>query len=113
MKKQQPDANTGAGHKEMCCKLTSDEFRQRKSTVLADLKKQVLGKKELENGFSYKFKGSDQMIDELIHFIKTERVCCDFFEFNLSVTGGPDMPVWLAITGKKDVKSFISQEIEL
>lgn len=107
------DANVGAEQKEMCCKLTSREFQERKATVIASLKKQVIGKKELENGFSYKFKGSDETIDELIHFIKTERICCDFFEFNLSVNGDPDKSVWLTITGKKGAKDFISEEMDL
>lgn len=41
----------------------------------------------MKNGYAYKFTGSDKMVDELTAFIKTERQCCDFFTFNLSVTG--------------------------
>lgn len=96
----------------MTCKLTSPELRERKATVLANLKKQVIERKELPNGFSYKFTGTDGMVDELATFIKTERQCCDFFEFGLSIKGDASA-VWLTITGEKGVKDFIKTELEM
>ncbi|WP_344977595.1 hypothetical protein [Compostibacter hankyongensis] len=102
-----------AGPTSLSCKLTTPELRQRKKTVIASLKKQVLEKRELENGFSYRFTGADAMVNELAEFIKTERICCDFFEFSLSVSGRPDNPLWLTITGPEGVKDFIAREIGL
>src|SRR4051812_1146362 len=67
----------------LTCKLTTPELRKRKETVIASLKKQMLQKKELKNGYAYKFAGTDKIIDELAEFVKTERACCDFFVFNL------------------------------
>jgi len=64
--------------KELTCKLTSPELRQRKATVLASLQKKILEKKGLFHGFAYRFPGNDAVLDELIAFIKTERICCDF-----------------------------------
>lgn len=64
---------------ELSCKLSTPELKQRKATVLANLRKQVIEKKELANGYAFKFSGSDKTVDELIEFIKTERECCDFF----------------------------------
>lgn len=98
--------------KEMTCKLTSPELHKRKETVLADLRKQVIEKKELDNGYAFKFKGSDAMIDQLNEFIKTERQCCDFFTFHLSIAGDQS-EVWLELTGAKGVKDFIKTELEL
>ncbi|WP_276484809.1 hypothetical protein [Paraflavitalea pollutisoli] len=98
--------------KEMTCKLTSLELRQRKATVIASLKKQIVERKELSNGFSYKFKGTDSVIDELTMFIKTERQCCDFFEFGLSVKGDGST-AWLTITGEQGVKDFITTELDM
>jgi hypothetical protein len=72
---------------DLTCKLTTPELRKRKETVIASLKKQMLQKKELKNGFAYKFTGSDKMVDELAEFVKTERACCNFFVFNLSISG--------------------------
>lgn len=112
-RKQSDAMSTGQEVKEMSCKLTTPELRQRKETVIDSLKKLLIGKKELENGFSYQFNGSDTVIDELAEFIKAERLCCDFFEFDLTVSGEADKPLWLAITGPKGVKEFISSEIGL
>lgn len=96
----------------LSCKLTSKEMKQRKATVLASLKKQMLEKKELPEGYSYKFNGSDAMIDELTEFIKSERQCCDFFTFNLSIAGN-GKEAWLQITGPDGAKDFITSELEL
>ena len=97
---------------ELTCKLTTPELRERKATVIASLKKQMLGKKELKNGFAYKFNGSDTMVDELATFVKTERACCDFFIFNLSISGDKS-EAWLEITGPKGAKDFIKTELDL
>jgi len=94
------------------CKLTTPELRERKATIIASLKKQMLKKKDLKNGFAYKFSGSDAMVDELTMFVKTERACCDFFIFNLSISGDKS-EAWLEITGRKGVKDFIKTELDL
>ena len=98
--------------KNLTCKLTTRELQERRETVLAGLRKQVLEKKELENGYAFRFTGSDKMIDELTEFAKSERQCCDFFTFNLSITGDTSS-VWFAITGPKEAKEFIQTEMEL
>jgi len=97
---------------ELTCKLTTPELRERKATVIASLKKLMLEKKELKNGFAYKFNGSDTMVDELTTFVKTERACCDFFIFNLSISGDKS-EAWLEITGPKGAKDFIKTELDL
>lgn len=98
--------------RELSCKLTTIEIRERKSTVLASLKKEILRKRELKKGFAYRFPGSDSIIDELAAFVKTERACCDFFNFNLSISGDKS-EAWLKITGPKGVKDFIETELQL
>lgn len=95
----------------MVCSLTTPEMQKRKETVLADLKKAVLEKRELTNGYSYRFNASDEMIDKLTEFIKTERSCCGFFNFSIQVNN--DDNAWLEITGEEGVKDFITAELEL
>ena len=97
---------------ELTCKLTMPELKQRKETVIKSLKSQILMKKELKNGYSYKFGGTDKMIDELAEFVKTERMCCSFFTFNLSFCGDKSEAI-LEITGPKGAKEFIKTELEL
>lgn len=98
--------------KVIACKLTSPELQQRKEEVLAALKLKVLDRQELTNGYKYKFEGSDNLLDELIVFIKSERACCDFFTFNLSISDNQSN-TWLSITGPDGAKDFIRMEMDL
>ncbi len=97
---------------ELSCKLTTPGLQKRKETVIASLKKQILEKKELKDGFAFKFSGTDEVLDELTEFIKTERVCCDFFTFDLSVSGDKS-EAWLELTGIDGAKDFITAELGL
>ena len=97
---------------ELVCNLTSPELRKRKETVLENLKRQILEKKEMSNGFAFRFPGSDVVMDELTAFIKTERECCRFFTFDLSVSGDKSK-IWLSLTGAPGVKDFITGELGL
>ena len=97
--------------KPMTCKLTSPELQKRKATVIAEIKKLIREKKELPNGYAYRFDGTDKNVNLLTDFIKTERQCCDFFIFSIDVNN--DQAAWLKITGAKGVKDFIASELEL
>jgi hypothetical protein len=52
------------------------------------------------------------IVDELATFVKTERACCDFFNFSLSISGDKT-EAWLKITGPMGAKDFIKNELEL
>jgi hypothetical protein len=97
---------------DLSCKLATPELRNRKETVLAGLKAQLVEKKELRNGYAFKFPGTDKMVDELTEFIKTERECCDFFTFGISVSGDKS-EAWLELTGPVGAKNFITSELGL
>lgn len=97
---------------ELSCKLTTQEMQKRKETVLASLKQQVKETKELPDGYAFKFDGSDKVIDELTEFIKSERHCCDFFVFNLSIAGDKS-EAWLELTGPEGAKDFVTHELGL
>jgi hypothetical protein len=88
----------------MSCKLTTPELKQRKATVITAIKGLIREKRELSNGYSYQFDGSDETIDLLTDFVKTERQCCDFFNFSIDVNN--DRTAWLKITGDEGVKNF-------
>jgi hypothetical protein len=97
---------------EISCKLSTNEMRKRRETVLADLKKEIIEKKEMKNGFAFKFAGTDENLDQLSTFIKTERACCDFFTFNLSVSGDKS-EIWMELIGPDGTKDMIKDELEL
>lgn len=96
----------------MVCKHTTAELDQRKQTVLASLKTQFLERKELEDGYAFRFVGTDAVLDELNAFIQSERQCCPFFTFGLTVSGEP-AAAWLALTGPEGVKEVIREELGL
>ena len=98
--------------KTFTCKLTTPELQQRKKTVIAELKSLVIERTEIPSGMKFKFAGSDKTLDLLINFIKTERLCCDFFQFTLSV-GDEKSFAWFELTGPEGTKGFIESEIGL
>lgn len=102
-------ANTS---KVIACKLTSPEMQKRKAEVIASLKGKILSRQTLDNGYKYEFIGTDGNLDEIMTFIKTERLCCDFFTFNLSVADNKSN-ILLMITGPEGAKEFIKTELDL
>ena len=92
------------------CKLTTPELQERKKTVIAKVKKLVVQRVETTNGVVYSFKDSDSTIDLLSSFIKTERLCCSFFTFNL-IVGRSEGFVSLELSGPEGTKDFIESEI--
>lgn len=105
------DMKTIIEEAKLSCKLTTPELQQRKKTVIAELKNQVLEKVETDRGFKYKFEGSDKMLDLLNSFIKTERLCCDFFVFTLTASSDTKYS-WLELSGPERTKDFIKHEID-
>jgi hypothetical protein len=93
----------------LTCRLTSAELQKRKATVIARLQKLQREKKELANGFAYRFEGSDNNLDLLVDFVKSERQCCGFFDFAVRV--GSNQAAWLEITGPPGAKAFIQTEL--
>lgn len=93
----------------VACKLTTPELQERKRTVIATLKSFVLEKVETKHGIQYKFEGTDHLIDLVSSFIKTERLCCDFFDFTMSIRA--DGSLWLELSGPEGTKQFINSEI--
>lgn len=93
------------------CKLTTPELQQRKKTVIAELKGLLLERTETLKGVKYKFENSDKMIDLVANFIKTERMCCSFFDFNLFVSADNGF-MWLELSGPEGTKQFIKDEID-
>jgi 23S rRNA pseudoU1915 N3-methylase RlmH len=94
----------------LTCKLTTPELQERKRTVIAELKMLVKERKEETNAFRYKFESTDKNIDLVSSFIKTERLCCDFFTFDLSVESDSEF-MWLKLSGPEGVTEFIAEEI--
>ena len=94
--------------KTLSCKLTTPELQKRRNTVIRELKKLIRGKKELAAGLEFTFQGQDEVLDKLIDFVKTERICCDFLSFRLSIA---DDTATLEITGPEGTREFLESEV--
>jgi hypothetical protein len=69
-----------------------------------------LTRKELYNGFTYTFESSDAVLDMINDFVKSERLCCPFFTFQITIE---ETVTLLTITGPNDAKAFLTEEIDL
>jgi hypothetical protein len=94
----------------LTCSLTSLEFQKRKATIIAELKQLVVERKDILNGMSYKFESRDETLDKLNVFIKAERMCCQFFTFQLTIQKRDTL---LSITGPEGANDFLRHEVEL
>ena len=102
--------NIKPGSRDVACKLTAPELQERKRIVIAELKQLLLEKKEIDRGIRYKFDSTDKMLDLISSFIKTERMCCDFFDFTITVEAETGF-MWLELSGPKGTKEFVNEEI--
>jgi len=98
-----------AQKKVLACKLTSPELQKRKEEVISVLKEKVIEKVELENGYKYRFANTKLMKLQINSFIKSEKSCCDFFEFEFTEFGSN---LWLKMTGPEGVKDFMKEELD-
>mgnify|MGYP000877934881 CR=1 FL=1 len=104
--------NVANTEKEIACKLTSPELQARKAGAVAERRKKILETVETQNGYAFRFAGSDETLGQLMVFVQSERQCCNFFTFKLGIQD-IESPIWLEISGTADAKSFIKNELEL
>ncbi|HEX4886668.1 MAG TPA: hypothetical protein VFV37_01365 [Luteibaculaceae bacterium] len=97
---------------EASCKLPPKEMQERKERVLPWLKQAMQEKKSLDDGYAFRFKGDDSTLVKLVDFVASERRCCDFFVYNLSISGDQS-EIWLEMRGDADAKAFIDNELNL
>ncbi len=95
---------------DISCSLTNSELRKRKLTVIAELVKEMIRTEEMDNGYCYSFSYSEDILFKLAEFIKLEKECCPFFNFNLSILGNT---ITLSLTGDEGTKEFIKYELEM
>ncbi|HVQ36781.1 MAG TPA: hypothetical protein VMS31_04585 [Pyrinomonadaceae bacterium] len=92
----------------IACILSDAELRQRRETILQKVRGAASAVQELESGYAYQFPASGVKIAELAHLIETERQCCPFLKFQLTIEPG-EGPMQLEITGPAGTKEFLSQ----
>ena len=90
----------------IACSLTTPELQERRSTVLQKVRRAVIDTKELEDGYSYTFPSTSELLGELAGLVELERQCCPFLRFRITVApdGGP---LLLEMTGPEGTKDFL------
>ena len=96
---------------QLVCKLTTPELQKRRLTVIEDLKKVLLKKDVLADGLAFTFPSNDAILVQLIEFIKSERLCCDFLSFKLNIAANTPEVVTLEITGPAGTQEFLEHEV--
>jgi hypothetical protein len=96
----------------LACKLSTPEFRKRRATIIAHLQSQIIATEELANGYRFSLTANDETIDEVSAFLKTERECCEFFSFSVSLPSG-SATLQLEMTGPSGTKEFIRNDLGL
>ncbi len=86
------------------CTLTSEELRERRTTLLDRVGRAVQERQEREQGFAYRF--APDAFDDLVQVIRLERQCCAFLRFSLTAEPG-NGPLWLEVTGPVGTKDFL------
>lgn len=91
----------------IACTLTEPDLKDRRNTVLQKIVPSILERRELEDGFAYRFPTEDDWLVGLNEFIRYERQCCPFLRFVLIVE--PDNgPLWLELRGPASTKEFLA-----
>jgi rhodanese-related sulfurtransferase len=95
----------------VACSLCSSELAKRSEALRRELFGSVEERRELPDGFAYRFPGSDEFKDKLLAFAADERTCCAFFRIELAFKPGLG-PIWLTLRGPEGAKDFIRQTFD-
>ena len=66
--------------------------------------------KELANGYAFRLSADSQTILLAAEWITFERRCCPFFNFALDIES-EKQSLWLNVTGREGVKTFMQMEL--
>jgi hypothetical protein len=70
----------------------------------------VLEVRAVTNGFALGLPLDTVMLHTVADYIANERLCCPFFDFNLSIEAGARQ-LWLTLSGGQGVKEFLQAEL--
>ena len=71
----------------------------------------VQGVREVQNGYEFTFPGETEFISRVAEFISSERACCPFLKFSLTVFS-EEAPITLSLTGPAGTQEFLRIEFD-
>jgi hypothetical protein len=90
----------------VACDLPDDALAERLGEIEEDIWTSVQERRELPDGYEFRFPATDEWAERLAHFIRFERRCCRFLLFEL-VFEQDEGPIWLRLRGRSGTKEFI------
>lgn len=94
----------------LCCTLNQREDIARRGRLIRTLYESAVERRELKNGFAFKFHGDAATEQHVFDFVSMERNCCRFLSFDLRL-GAERGAIWLAMEGPDGVKEFARAEL--
>jgi hypothetical protein len=92
--------------------VLSESQKERYKQLIRILNQSRQAVKELNDGYTFRFKAESQLILDVAEFIVYERLYCPFFNFELTVESDTNR-MWLNLRGQNGIKQFIRAEFNL
>ena len=99
-----------SGPVSLSCALSTPDFIARKETVIARVRSVITETHSLPDGFRFVIPATEENFSQVLSFVISERQCCEFFSFQISVPSG-SADLHLSITGPDGAKEFIRNEM--
>src|SRR5262245_35657962 len=94
------------------CELTPETIAARRARLLPGLFERAQRHEVLNDGYRLGFDPSAETLAFIGAVIETERRCCRWLAFELSVPTG-DEPITLTLTGPEDAREYLAGLFEL
>ena len=96
----------------IACTLGPAALRARQDDLLGGLVRRALERLDIPNGYRVRFAPTDGVLATIANVIETERQCCRFLTFRLTVE--PDAgPIWLEVSGPPGTREFLAGMLDL
>jgi hypothetical protein len=104
---QKTPAPTAREHEILvACALPPDELKAREEDLMVNLFSAVQERRELADGYAFRFSPTPDRASEVLRFVIQERECCPFFHFEIHFEPGGG-PLWLYLRGPEGTKEFL------
>lgn len=90
----------------IACSLGNRELAERAERIRQELFAGAEERRELADGYAFRFAGTGPWGDRIAEFIGSERQCCTFFRFEVGYEPNSG-PIWLCMTGPDGTRAFI------
>ncbi|MBA3414665.1 MAG: hypothetical protein H0U10_05510 [Chloroflexia bacterium] len=90
----------------VACSLGERDLAERGEALRRGLFTAADERRELADGYAFRFPGTEETAAAVLAFVAAERRCCTFFRIELAIEPGLG-PIWLALRGPAGTKAFV------